>query len=101
MITNGLTFQLRQVNDSNCDPPYEISDIILSKDNTKLIAYYSLETNQKSFHVREFKLSSQNQNYKMVKKISNTSNLTIKEDGSLFEIQIYFVCMEINKNNWR
>jgi len=54
MITNGLTFQLILIKSSDCEPPYEISDIILSKDNSKLLAYYSLETDQKSFHVREF-----------------------------------------------
>ena len=101
MITNGLTFQLIKIQSSDCEHPYEISDMILSKDNSKLIAYYSLESNSKNFYVREFHYSGKNYNYKMVKKISNTSNLTIKEDGVLLEIQITFVDFQLNKSNLR
>jgi hypothetical protein len=57
MITNGLTFQVMEIQSSRCDPPYEISDIMLSKDNSILLAYYSLESNYKKFYVRQFEYS--------------------------------------------
>ena len=51
---------------------------MLSKDNKTLLAYYSLETNDKEFYIQQFRYSPKHYNFQLVKKITKTSNLTIK-----------------------
>lgn len=46
MSTNGLYQWVDQVMDSYKEPPFYISDINLSQDNSKLIVFYSIRNNE-------------------------------------------------------
>jgi len=56
MFTNGLKHWTTCINKSEVDEPFHISDITVSDNKSKIVAYY--KGNQQQFFFKTFRLSS-------------------------------------------
>jgi hypothetical protein len=103
MTTNGITFQVEQIPHSKCYKPFEISDIILSRDNSKLIAYQTMEDDDTMLSIKIFDYDFEKNNFYIVSEDEHGSmsnkpkNFALSENGSLFDITVEVIGSKSNK----
>jgi len=101
LYTNGLIYWTEFINQSDVSPPYNITDITLSKDNTKLIAAYSPQENESIVKLRFFKANAENKfvynDDQALMGITNLKNIYIDKLNDVTAIQIELCKFSSNK----
>lgn len=92
LFTNGLYFWVNPVPQSETNPPYEISDIILSRNKQTLLVYYSPYMVPSQVHLKTFK-AAPGDNFevyedKIMMGTKNMKNITLDNKGQLFSIRV-------------
>ena len=103
MLTNGFDYFTETIEGSEIHKPYIINDIMLSQNNQSLIAYYSIIGNETQMFIRIFKYNQNNKSFIHNKdndynSKQNIKNLTLDENGDLYEIKIQLLLAKIKTN---
>ena len=94
MITNGVSYSSVLVPQSTCYRPFEINDIILSRDNSKLIVYQSMGENESMLTIKIFRYVEESRNFELIQQdehgtlIKKPKNFMLDEKGELFDVTI-------------
>lgn len=72
MYTNGLNYWTKIIKNSQANPPYNVSDVVLSSNNKKLVVYYSPSSNESMVQLKTFKMNKEQEFEYFIDPILNT-----------------------------